>query len=142
MRNYLLVLLRTLRREKLYAAINIAGLSLGIACCLILGLFLRSELTYDRHNVNRDHIYRIVNEFTYNGSTDRLAQTSRMLGPMLAAEFPQVIKSYVRFQSNATSGGVAIHHGNDTFFWEHSYFVDDAVFDVFTHKILYGDPRT
>lgn len=142
MRNYLLVLLRTLRREKLYAAINIAGLSLGIACCLILGLFLRSELTYDHHNVNREHIYRIVNEFTFNGSTDRLAKTSRMLGPMLAAEFPQIVKSYVRFQSNATSGGVAIHHGNDTFFWENSYFVDDAVFDVFTHKILYGDPKT
>jgi len=142
MRNYFLVLLRTLRREKLYAAINIAGLSLGIACCLILGLFLRSELTYDRYNVNRDHLYRIVNEFTNNGSTDRLASTSRMLGPMLAAEFPQIVKGYVRFQSNSTDGGVAIHHGNDTFFWENSYFVDDGVFDAFTHKILYGDPKT
>ena len=58
MRNYLLVLIRTLQREKLYAAINIAGLSLGVACCLLLGLFLWSELTYDRHFINHDHIYR------------------------------------------------------------------------------------
>src|SRR5690349_3574447 len=103
MRNYFVVLLRTLRREKLYAAINIAGLSLGIACCLILGLFLRTELTFDRYNVNRDHIYRIVIEFTNNGSSDRLASTSRMLGPMLAAEFPQIVKGYVRFQSNSNN---------------------------------------
>jgi putative ABC transport system permease protein len=142
MRNYLVVLLRTLQREKLYAAINIAGLSLGIACCLILGLFLHSELTYDRHNVNRDHIYRIVEELTTNGSTDRFAITSRMLGPMLAAEYPQLIKGYVRFLSNSRDSSVAIHHGNDTFYWENSYFTDDNVFDVFTHKILYGDPKT
>ena len=142
MHNYFVVLLRTLQREKLYAAINIAGLSLGIACSLILGLFLRSELTYDRYNVNRAHIYRIVNEATINGTTDRFAMTSRMLGPMLAAEYPQIVKGYVRFQSNSNNGSVAIHHGNDTFFWENSYFVDDGVFDTFTHEILYGDPKT
>jgi putative ABC transport system permease protein len=140
-RNYLVVLLRTLQREKLYAAINIAGLSLGIACCLILGLFLRSELTYDRHNLKHDRIYRIVNDYQTGGSGGKFALSSRMLGPMLAADYPQ-IKAYVRFQSNANAGGVAIHHGNDTYYWEHSYFVDDNVFDVFTHQIIYGDPKT
>ena len=50
--NYLKIALRKLYREKLYAAINVAGLSLGIACCVILGLYLRSELTYDQHNLN------------------------------------------------------------------------------------------
>src|SRR5438309_1737089 len=124
MRNYLVVLLRTLQREKMYAAINIAGLSLGIACCLILALFLRSELTYDRHNVNHARIYRIVNEFTINGTTDRFAATSRVLAPMLAADNPQ-IKAYVRFQSNSNNSSVAYHHGNDTYYWENSYFVDD-----------------
>jgi len=142
MRNYLAVLLRTLQREKLYAAINVAGLSLGVACCLILGLFLRSELTYDRYNVNHDHIYRVVNEFNNNGNTDQFAVTSRMLGPMLAQEYPQIIKGFVRFQNNTNNGGLAVHHGTDTYYWEHSYFVDDNVFNVFTHKILYGDPKT
>jgi hypothetical protein len=60
-----------LQREKLYAAINIAGLSLGIACCLILGLFLRSELTCDRYHEYASQIYRVVNEFTINGKADR-----------------------------------------------------------------------
>jgi putative ABC transport system permease protein len=141
MRNYLVVLLRTLYRERLYAAINVAGLSLGIACCLILGLYLRSELTYDRYNVNHDRIYRVVNELDLRGSNDRFAATSRALGPMLAADYPQ-IKAVVRFQSNANQGGVAVHHGKDTYLWKNSYFVDENVFDVFTHKIIYGDPKT
>ena len=141
MHNYFAILLRTLRREKLYAAINIAGLSLGIACCLILGLFLWSELTYDRHNVKHADIYRIVNEFTTNGTTDKFAVTSRALAPMLAADYPQ-IKAYVRFQSNNNGGGVAIHHGKDTYLWEDSYFVSPNVFDVFTIRIIFGDPNS
>jgi putative ABC transport system permease protein len=142
-RNYFAVLLRTLARERLYASINIAGLALGIGCSVILGLFLRSELTFDRHHLLHDRIYRVVNEFTINGNTDRFAVTSPMLAPMLAADYPQ-IKAYVRFQSNAPSdgGGIAIHHGNDTYYWKHSYFVDDDVFEVFTHHIIYGDPKS
>src|SRR6478735_6750690 len=97
MRNYLAVLFRNLRRERLYAAINIAGLSLGIACCLILGLFLRSELTYDRHFAGHEYIYRVVNEFTTNGKSDTFAVTSRSLGPLLKDDFPEV-KAFVRFQ--------------------------------------------
>jgi putative ABC transport system permease protein len=141
MRNYIVVALRNLRRERLYAAINIAGLSLGIACCLILGLFLRSQLTYDRYNVRHDHIFRIVNEFTTAGTNDRFAVTSRSLGPMLAAAYPQ-IKTYVRFESAGNQGGIAIHHGDDTYFWENAYYVDPAVFEVFTFDVIYGDPKT
>ena len=98
MNNFMLVLLRMLRREKLYAAINIAGLSLGVACCLILGLFLRSELTYDQHYPKYKNIYRVVNEFTTGGANDKFAVTSRVIGPMLKAEYPADVLDYVRFQ--------------------------------------------
>src|SRR5262245_5579820 len=141
MRNYLIVLLRNLRREKLYAAINITGLSLGVACCLILGLFLRSELTYDQHFDQYRNIYRVATEYTTGGSSQTFAVSSRVLGPMLAADYPQV-KAFVRFQSNSTAGPVAIHHGDDVYYWPDCYFVDDNIFEVFSHKILYGDPKT
>ena len=62
MPTYLAVLFRNLRRERLYAVINIAGLALGVASCLILGLFLKSELTYDRHFEGHERIYRLENE--------------------------------------------------------------------------------
>jgi len=144
MRNYMVVLLRTLQREKLYAAINVAGLSLGVACCLLLGLFLWSELTYDRHFDNYRNIYRLVNEFDIGGSHDTFAVTSQAIGAMVAAENPEV-KAYVRFQNFGSGGsnttGLAIHHGNDVYFWENAYTVSDDVFDVFSHRIIYGDPK-
>ena len=142
MNNYLLVLLRMLRREKLYAAINIAGLSLGIAACLILGLFLRSELTYDQHYPKYKQIYRLVNEFTTGGTNDKFAATSRVIGPMLKAEYPAEVLDYVRFQNNANRGGVAVRHGDDVFYWENSYFVSDNVFELFPPEVIYGDPKT
>ncbi len=142
MTNYLAVLLRNLKREKLYAAINIAGLGLGIGCCLILGLFLKSELTYDQHYPDYKNIYRAVNEFTTNGTNDKFAVTSQALGPMMAAEYPDAIKAYVRFQSNANDSGVAVRVGDKMTYWEHSYFVDSNVFDVFPVDVIYGDPKT
>jgi putative ABC transport system permease protein len=142
MYNYLVVALRNLNRERVYAGINIAGLSLGIACCLILGQFLRSELTYDQHNVNHERIYRVINEFsTQGGSVDRFAPTSRAMGPLLKEQHPEV-KAVVRFQRNSNQGGLAVHHKDDVYFWEKTYFTDENVFDVFTHDIIYGDPKT
>ncbi|HEV2701270.1 MAG TPA: ABC transporter permease, partial [Steroidobacteraceae bacterium] len=140
MRNYFVVALRNLRRERLYAAINIAGLSLGIACCLILGLFLRSQLTYDRYNVQHEHIFRVVNEFTTNGTTDTFAITSRSLAPMMAEVYPQ-IKAYVRFEGSFSAGGMAIHHGNEAYFWKTAYYTDASVFKVFTFDVIYGDTK-
>lgn len=58
--NYLLVALRNLRRQKGHAFINIAGLALGIACCLLIGLYVRTELRYDRHHEKADRIFRVT----------------------------------------------------------------------------------
>jgi len=142
MGHFFAVLLRNLKREKLYAAINIAGLALGIACCMILGLFLKSELTYDQHYKGYKNIYRATNEFVTNGNGGKYAVTSQALGPMMAAEYPAAIKSYVRFRNNTNDGGIAIRRGDKVFYWEHSYFVDDNVFEVFSHDIIAGDPKT
>jgi putative ABC transport system permease protein len=142
MRNYLTVLFRNLGRERLYAAINILGLALGIACCMILGLFLRSELTYDQHYPGYQHIYRAVNEFTTNGTTDKFAYTSRALGPMMAADYPDAIKAYVRFQRNGSDSGTAVRVGDKMTYWKNTFFVDPNVFEVFKPQVIYGDPAT
>jgi putative ABC transport system permease protein len=131
--------LRTLYREKSYAFINLLGLSLAIACCLILGLYLRSELTYDRHHVRHSQIFRVVNEFTTNSATDSLAYTSLSLGPLLKKNYSE-IQAYVRFRQ--ASEKLLIRSGDKAFYWDNAYIVDDNVFDVFTHKIVYGDPKT
>ena len=138
-------ILRTLHRDRLYALINVAGLSLAMGSCLVLGLFLFSQLTYDTHNVNRDRIYRIATEFTANGRTERVATSAPELGPLLKENFADV-QAYVRFQTTAWNWEFGtdrlIRHGKDAFYWRDIYTVDDNVFEVFTHRILYGDPKT
>ena len=143
MHRYLAVLWRNLRREKLYAAINIAGLSLGIACSLILGQFLRKELSYDQHYPQYRNIYRIENEFTSGGSSQRWADTSQMLGPMLQEQYPEV-KAFVRFQHNGNTlgKGTPIRRGDDVYYWADTYWVDANVFDLFPPEVIYGDPKT
>jgi len=58
---------RIFYREKSYALINLSGLTLAVVCCLVLGLYLRSELTYEHHNEKHGQIYRVVHAFTHSG---------------------------------------------------------------------------
>jgi putative ABC transport system permease protein len=145
MRSYLLVLLRNLTREKLYTTINIAGLALGLASCLILGLYLKSELTYDRHFKGYENVYRVVNDFTTAGKSEKLAITAESLGPMLVDEYPDRIKAAVRLQDNTNLGGISMRRVDQpekVYYWDHSYFVDQNIFDVLPIKVLAGDPKT
>lgn len=137
--SFLKITLRKLYREKMYAAINIAGLSLGVACCIILGLYLHSELTYDQYNLNYKNIYRVVNEFNANGKVDDFAVTSAALGPMLKEDYPE-IKAYVRLRKIRQK--IFYVHGDRVFGWNDVYVADDNIFQVFTDHIIYGNPKT
>ena len=136
--NFIRVTLRILYREKIYAAINIAGLSLAIACCLILGIYLYGELTYDRHNTKYKDIFRVVGEFNINGKLEPMAQTSAPLGEMLANEYPQ-IRDYVRFFP--VSRKVLWRSDDKAFYWDKTAYASKNVFDVFDHDFIYGDPN-
>jgi putative ABC transport system permease protein len=140
--NFLKVTLRNLYREKMYAIINIFGLSLAIACCIILGLWLRSELTYDRHHTKYKQIFRVATEQKDpNNVSYTIALTSSLLGPMLAEEYPE-IKGFVRFNNQLFDEELLIRHGDKAFYWKNIYYTDANIFDVFTHDIIYGDPKT
>jgi putative ABC transport system permease protein len=137
-------MLRALLRDKLYTAINVAGLALALASCLVLGLYLRGELTYDRHFAGHERIYRVATEFKANGRSERVALASGQLAPLLAEELADV-RAYVRFTppgSWLTATDRVIRHGGDAFVWNDVYVTDPNVFDVFSHEILLGDPRT
>jgi putative ABC transport system permease protein len=130
------VVLRKLYREKLYAFINLAGLSLAVACCLILALYLQDELGYDRHFENHENIYRIVEEFDNQGNLDAFARTGFSLGYLMKQDFAEVV-DYVAFTPLPS---IMMRHGDDGFFWDSMYRVTPNVFDVFSHEIVFGDP--
>jgi putative ABC transport system permease protein len=134
------IALRTLARDKTYALLNVAGLALAIACCLILAVYLRSELTYDHSHVNYKQIFRVANEFEINGKLDRFAVTSLTLGPMLKDENADV-QAFVRFFGGGSNTRF-VQHGNDGHYLDSVFLADPNVFEVFTHKVLYGDPKT
>jgi putative ABC transport system permease protein len=83
LRNYLKIALRTLNRHRAYAFINLAGLAVGLAACLLIFLFVRDELSYDRFHDKADRIYRVV-------SYGKQLSTSALLAPSLVANFPEV----------------------------------------------------
>jgi putative ABC transport system permease protein len=137
--NFFKVTLRNLYREKVYAIINISGLSIAIACCTILGLYLRDELTYDQHHKKHNQIFRVVNEFNINGKLDTFAVTSQALGPLFAGDYPE-IKDFVRFR--IVGDEHIFRYEDDAFYWNNVYFADDNIFEIFDHDIIYGDPKT
>ncbi len=141
MKDFLLAVWRNAYRERRYAIINLVGLALGFACCLMLALFLRSELTYDLHHTNHARVYRIAAEVTNGGVSGQFAWVPRAVAPLLAADYPQV-QSYVRFTDSSLQEGLRLHYGDKVHNWRQTFFADESVFEVFTHKILAGDPKT
>ena len=139
-KSYITIALRKLRREKLYVSINIFSLALGIASFLILALYLRSELTYDQHHVNHERIYRLNAHFKQESGTEaNFAASQNGIGPLMVRDYPQLGKQ-VRFRFSSQS--VLTYEDNRKSWDEHIFLADPTVFEIFTHKILYGDSKT
>jgi putative ABC transport system permease protein len=139
LKSYITIALRKLLREKLYVSINIFSLALGIASFIVLALYLRSELTYDKHHVNHERIYRLTTHFgTADGRIDRFAVSQVGFAPLLVEDYPQIGKQ-VRFRP--TQQGV-LRYNDIEKQWDDIYLADPTVFEIFTHKILYGDVKT
>ncbi|PCI75557.1 MAG: hypothetical protein COB20_12600 [SAR86 cluster bacterium] len=136
--NYVKFALRNFSREKTYSFLNITGLSLGIACFILLSLFLRHELSYDKHNVLQERIFRVNHEIDYGNTRNRRAQSSHYLGPLLQAEYPQ-IESYASFRPLGRSSNL-LKFENNSYYIEDIYIADNTAFDIFTHEIVYGNP--
>ena len=134
-RNYIKIALRNLRSSPGFTAINVFGLAVGVACCLLIGLYIADELSYDRYHENADRIHRVVLDYTTNGITRQESFTQGILGPALQREFPEVEYS-VRWMY---AGGMLSYE--DTQFHEPGiYVVDASVFSVFTFPLVSGDP--
>ncbi len=133
--------LRNFYRDKLYSVINIIGLSLGVACYLVISLYLNMELTYDRYNENRDRIYRLAETYSNSVLNDSVS-TGGALGPLLEREFGEVVSS-VSFREYSYDASEFLFRYEDSEYYESELmYASNSVFDVFTFNVLEGDPRT
>ncbi|MGB4247720.1 MAG: ABC transporter permease, partial [Pseudohongiellaceae bacterium] len=137
--NYLLVALRNITSHKLFSIINVLGLAIGIACVLLITLFVRSETGYDRHWVAADRTYRVMRTFMPpNGGTPLyLATNAPMTAPLLQRDFPQ-FEQVVRLMENTPV--VALPDSAESYYETGIYFADANVFSVFDIPLLQGNP--
>ncbi len=137
-KNYLIVALRNLLRNKVYSFINIAGLSIGLACAMLIILYVKDEVSYDRFHKNVNTIYRIVTQgIDKNGGKGRKdPNTGYLQGPRFAQSVPD-IKYFVRVQS----GNENIKTGTEVKNQDLLY-VDSSFLDVFYFPLMSGNRHT
>jgi putative ABC transport system permease protein len=134
--NYLKIALRNLLRNKVYSFINIGGLAVGMATCLLITLYVLDEISYDRFNEKADRIYRLDMDIKFGGSEKSYAVSPAPAGPALLRDYP-FIENYVRIREN----GVVITKGKETINEQNVAFADSSLFEVFTLPMLYGNPK-
>lgn len=143
--NYFKIAWRSLSRSKMYSLINIVGLTVGIACCILIVLYVKDELSYDKYHKNYNEIYRVLHAYREKSDHPLPAPApgeyqvwgNAPVAPALLADFPE-IKETARFTSPVT---LLLQH-NDKRFQESSLvFADSTLFDLFSWKMRYGNPK-
>ena len=139
LKNYLTVALRNLLRHKGYSAINVLGLAIGIACCVLILLYVQDELSYDQYHEKKDRIYRVAESATVAGRSIEAAVTPPPWAPVLAKDYP-VIEAYTRIKPPASRW--LIRYEEKRFYERYFAFVDSSFFDIFTFPLVQGDAKT
>jgi putative ABC transport system permease protein len=135
-KNYFKTAFRNLARNKVYSFINIAGLSLGLACAMLIMLYVKDEVSFDRFHKNVNNIYRVVSKSKQQGQEQQMSSTGLLQGPRFTQNVPG-IKSFVRVQNGAED----IKKGTEVQS-QSILYVDSNFFSVFTFPLISGDPET
>lgn len=144
LKNYFRIAWRNLARSKVYSVINIAGLSIGIACVILITLYVQDELSYDRFFQDADRIYQVNMRGLNNGAETNTGNTAPAVGPTMVNEFPE-IGSCTRVYR--PQGGVLVRYQEngrtERFFTEKNLLAVDSNFlQIFTYALKDGDPTT
>jgi putative ABC transport system permease protein len=137
LKNYLKVALRSLRRQKGYAALNVVGLSVGLACAFFILLWITNEARYDRFHEDGDDLYRVMRHAEFGGKTHTWSAMPMPLAEVLERDYPEVEHAtLLSWQMNPllTRGDVS--------FREEGYYAGPAFFEMFSFPLLAGDPAT
>ena len=146
LKNLLLVSFRNLWKQKLYTLINLLGLATGIACFVLIGLYVQYQRGFDRFVPDNERVYRVVGEIEMEGQGEHSSSMVFGLGPTLYHDHPELIERYCRwfdFQDPQHTLKVGDSLSTDKMFTESGlYLVDSTVFDIFNYPLLVGDPKT
>jgi len=133
-KNYLKIALRNFQRHKGYSFINIAGFAIGMACCLLILLYVRHELSYDRYHKDVERVCRVVIDIRFQTENRVFALVSPTVAPALKTDYPQV-----EYAARAMPDRAQLVRRKDTFFYEDRFmYADQELFDIFTIPFIQG----
>ncbi|HUS03260.1 MAG TPA: ABC transporter permease, partial [Chitinophagaceae bacterium] len=137
-KNYFKIAFRHFQKSRLYAFVNIIGLSIGIVSCLLIGIYIWDELSYDRFHKNADRIARVTWEYNFGeGATNKTSSTGTRVGPEFTRRFPEA-EDYVRIMKYAR----VIAYQDKMFEEKKFLYADSAFFSIFSFPLLRGDAKT
>ncbi|MEM1001183.1 MAG: FtsX-like permease family protein [Bacteroidota bacterium] len=136
-RNYLKIAFRNLFKNKAYSTINIGGLAIGMACFLLITLYIQNELSYDHYHTQGDHIYRVIHDRNAEDS-ETWVWGNAPIGPALKSDFPEIVEK-VQFSGRSD---ILLSYGENSIQESECFYVDATVFDVFSWPLIYGDSKT
>jgi len=137
-KNYLKIAFRNLIRQKGYSFINITGLAIGIASCLLIFLYVQDELSYDRYNEKADRIYRVCIHGIVGSNEFNQTVTAAPMAQALVNDYPEV-EAATRFWN---FGYPVLRYKDKVFSEERFFSADSNIFDVFTIPFIEGNPKT
>lgn len=141
LKNYLRIAWRNMQKHKLYAIINILGLSIGLACFIFIGMYVLDEWSYDRYHAKADRIYRLWQTIELEGQGERSSSIQFPVAPNLQSEYPHLIQAAVRFFDMQQEEHL-LSVDDKRFNFADIFFVDTNVLEVFDWPLLAGDPTT
>lgn len=135
--NLIKVAFRVIRKDLFYSLFNIAGLTIGITSSIFLLLYVSNELSYDKYHENSENIYRVASHISEPDDAFDWAVAQIPFAPQVKEDYPEVLE-YVRY----IDAGRTLFKKDESFFYEEDvYFVDSTVLDVFSWKLISGDPE-
>ena len=126
------------KRQSSYVIINILGLSIGIACSLLIALYVINEASYDQFNVKKDRIFRAILNGKIGGQEVTTSSSPAIMGPTMVKEFPE-IEDFLRMNGR---GPTVIEYNKQTFTEEHMVEADSSFFNFFSIPVIKGDVKS
>ncbi len=138
LKNYLKVAWRNIKKHKGYSFINIAGLAIGMACFIVILLYVLNECSYDTYHQDVDRIFRVALEIDSNSGSTKYAMNVPPVGPALQEDFPQVEYAARVFYYHSKR---IVKHGDKIFYEDGFVYADQDIFNILTIPFIHGNPE-
>jgi putative ABC transport system permease protein len=139
--NYIKVAIRNLWRYKSFSLINLGGLALGMACFILIMLWVQDELTYDQFHRQKDHLFIVMNQEEGEKGMEGGTTIPYALASIMTGEVPEII-SFTRYQRRKWLETTMLRYGEKKFYEDNFFLADSSFFKLFTFKFIAGNPAT